>query len=387
MAFGKAAYLKRLTSKMRFRSVEVGEKMEGTTPPSVFIGSAGYPKVYAGPMLTPQQGNTSILDSPEDWIPQNRQTADIVNFRLQLVRGKEQVGIRDLDNKLVQKLQEISLAENSISGDAEFKHKPRGFYFNEEHQPFGPSASLKHLSLDNARWHPQLEKTYYDTDFKAADAMVGLYARGLSFSQMQKALSTGTMGIGRNRRLVPTRWSITALDDTLGKHLVDEVKHNEVIGGYEVYEFSALDNYFAILLTPTTWQYEWMEAFIHVLGKEELIFSDWEGFKGKKEYSSVGGCFYSVRFAIAEALSKQKRQAGAIVFREAYQDYIPMGVWLCREETRHAMAAPARTFDSLHSSLAYISTKLKLPMQRYRQSSHLLEDVIKARQTLLVSYV
>ena len=65
------------------------------------------------------------------------------------------------------------------------------------------------------------------------------------------------------------------------------------------------------------WQYEWMEAFIKILGKEEMIFSDYETNTDKKEYSRVGGCFYTCKMAVLDSLAKQKIQSGAIVLREA----------------------------------------------------------------------
>lgn len=380
---GKAAYLKKLTERMRFRSIQVGEKLNGPTPPSVFIGRSGYPKVHIGPMITPDSANAALMDAPETWIPQNQQTKDIVQFRLQLVRGRQPVGIHDLDHRLVRQVQEISMADRPIETEAEFRSVPRGFSFNEEHQPFGPSAVLKRFDVGNMRWEPHLEKSYYDTDWKARDAMIGLYRQGVPFSSIQKALSTGTMGLGRNRKLVPTRWSITALDDALGKHLLEEVRYNEIQDGYEVYEFDALHNHFAILLTPTPWQYEWMEAFIHVMENEEAVFSDHERFHGKKEYSSVGGCFYSVRFAVAEKLQEQKKQAGAIVFREAYPGYVPLGVWLCREEARQALRQTPARFDSLPAALHQVASRLRLPLSHFMQTSTLLKDIRRNRQTML----
>ena len=105
---GKGAYLQRITSGMQhWRSVEVGEKLDGSSPPSVFIGRHGYPKVSIGPMIAPYEGNTSVLDTPEVWIPSKQTQEDIIRFRLDLVRGKAEVGINDTENKLVRKLQEI----------------------------------------------------------------------------------------------------------------------------------------------------------------------------------------------------------------------------------------------------------------------------------------
>jgi hypothetical protein len=65
MIKGKRAYLKKLTSSLNVKSVDVGKELDGTTPPSVFIGSWNYPKVYAGPMIAPMQGDISIMDMPK----------------------------------------------------------------------------------------------------------------------------------------------------------------------------------------------------------------------------------------------------------------------------------------------------------------------------------
>jgi hypothetical protein len=386
MGMGKGAYLKRLTSNVRWRTVDVGEKLDGTSPPSVYIGKSGYPKVYAGPMITPEAGDTSVLDTPESWIPAHKSQDEIIRFRLNLVRGKYRVGLQDLDNRLVQKLQEISLAKDSVESEARFKNKPRGLSFDEEHQPFGPSAAIERFDIGNVRWEPHLEKAHYDTDLKAAEAVVDLYGEGVLFSQIQKAFSTGTMGMGRNRKLVPTRWSITAVDTTLADHLRDEVIYYEILDRYLVYEFSSLNNYYAVMLTPTPWQYEWIEAFIHVLGKEEVIFADSEGFRGKSEYSSVGGCYYSCKFAVLEGLSRMRRQAGAIVFREAREGYVPLGVFNVRENVRNAMGQPPVQFDSMRSALNHISARLKMPLSRFVGASSLLSDMLQHRQTTLAGF-
>jgi len=380
---GKGAFLKRITSKIQMRSVQVGEKLDGTSPPSVFIGKSGYPKVYVGPMLTPDPGDTSILDMPEAWIPEHKTQEQIIRYRLDLVRGKHRVGIKDLDNQLVQKLQEISLAKSSVESEAQFRYQPKGFTFNEEHTPFGPSAPIEKFSIGNVRWEHHLEKAHYDTDLKSAEAVVNLYNDGVLFSQIQKAFSTGTMGIGKNRRLVPTRWSITAVDSTLANHLYDDVIYNEILDRYLVYEFSSLNNYYLVILTPTPWQYEWIEAFIGVMGENTVIFGDSELFKPKKEYSSVGGCYYSCKFAVLEALSRMKKQAGAIVLREAYENYVPLGVFNVRENVRNALLQTPTEFDSLKSTLGYVSTKLKLPLSRFMDESRVMRDLQSHRQTTL----
>jgi len=253
---GKGEYLRRLTGRFRIPSFEMGRELDGSTPPSVFIGSWNYPKVYAGPMLAAAHGDTSLMDSPEQWIPQNITTRDIVGFRLGLVRGKQEVKITDLDCRLAEKLREISLASSSIESEAEFTQIPRGSSFSDEHAPHGPSALIERFDIGNCRWDHQLERVYYDGDLRAKEAVLELYGKQLPFSRIQKAFSVGAVGVERRRRLVPTRWSITACDTILADQMLDEVRHNPVVDSYLVHEFESLNNYYAVILLPTAWQYE-----------------------------------------------------------------------------------------------------------------------------------
>lgn len=386
MIKGKAAYLKRLTSKIQIPSVDVGRELEGSTPPSVFIGSYNYPKVFAGPMIAPLQGDTAIMDTPESWIKNDKTQDDIIGYRLNLVRGKLTNRVTDLDNPFVEKLQEISLSSTSIISEAEFGSKPSGLSFNEQHAPHGPSALIEKFDIESVKWDRELEKAYYDTDLKAADAIMKLHHNDIPFSHIQKAFSVGTMGVDKNRKMVPTRWSITACDTTIGNCLLQEVRNYDIIETHRVYEFSSLNNYYAILMLPMEWQFEWMEAFLHVLGREEIIFSDYENNSGKKGYSRVGGCYYTSKMAVLEELGQLKKQAGVIILREAYHGYIPLGVFNVRENIRSAMDQPYREFEDMKTALGYISNNLKLPLDKFIKTSDLLKELMQSRQTTLDSF-
>jgi DNA repair protein NreA len=387
MIKGKAAYLKRLTSKIQIPSVDVGRELEGSTPPSVFIGSYNYPKVFAGPMISPIQGDTAIMDTPESWIQNNKTQDDIIGYRLNLVRGKLTNKVTDLDNPFVEKLQEISLSSTSIVSEAEFGSKPRGLSFNEQHTPHGPSALIEKFDIESVKWDRELEKAYYDSDLKSADAVMHLHHKEVPFSHIQKAFSVGTMGVDKNRRMVPTRWSITACDTTIGNRLLQEVKNYDLIETHRVYEFSSLNNYYAVLMLPIEWQFEWMEAFLHVMGREELIFSDYENNGGKKGYSRVGGCYYTSKMAVLEELAQLKKQAGVIILREAYHGYIPLGVFNVRENIRSAMNQPYREFEDMKTALSHVSNNLKLPLDKFIKTSDLLKELMQSRQTTLDSFI
>jgi len=384
---GKGAYLRQLTaSTTQMKSVTVGKELEGSTPPSVFIGSWNYPDVFAGPMVVQEHGDTRIMDMPESWISGNKTQEEIIGYRLNLIRGKHRVHAGDLDNRFVEKLQEISLSGSSIESEVSFTSTPQGQSFSEEHTPFGPSAPIKNFSIETGRWDHDLEKVFYDTDLKAADAVRDLHKTGVPFSSIQKAFSVGTMGRDTMRHLVPTRWSITACDTIIGDRLLSEVKKCPVIDTWQVHEFSSLHNNYAVILMPTGWQYEWSEAFLHVLGNEELVFSDHEGNRKKTEYSPLGGCYYSCKMAVLEALAREQRQAGAIILREALHGYVPMGVFNVRENVRSAMQQPAREFEDIKPALNYLSGKFTLPMDRFIKEGDLLRTMIRQRQCTLSDF-
>ena len=382
----KNAYLKKLTDKIQMKSVKVGRDLDGSTPPSVFIGRWSYPKVYAGPMMVAETGDTSIMDSPESWIGENKTQEDIINYRLNLVRGKQLIKINDLENPFVEKLQDISLSSKSTDTEAKFGKRPVGSSFNEDSTPHGPSAVIEKFDIDSVRWDRQLEKTFYDTDLKATEAVMSLHNKEVPFSAMQKAFSVGAIGTGKRRKLVPTRWSITACDSSIADTLLKEVRHYPILDTTRVYEFSSLKNYYAIILLPMEWQYEWMEAFIQILGKEELIFSDYENNTDKKEYSSVGGCYYTCKMAVLDYLAKQKIQSGVIVLREAYSGYVPLGVFNVRENVKYAMEQPYKEFEGLKQSLEYVGTKLKIPINKYVKTSDLLKELLQSKQTTLDNF-
>ena len=148
----KNAYLEKLTKQIQMKSVKVGKNLEGSTPPSVFIGRWSYPKVYAGPMMANQLGDTAIMDSPESWIGEHKNQEDIIKYRMSLVRGKQLIKIDDLDNPFVEKLQDISLASKAIDSEATFGKRPTGALLTEDSMPHGPSAVIEKFDIDAVRW-------------------------------------------------------------------------------------------------------------------------------------------------------------------------------------------------------------------------------------------
>ncbi len=69
-----------------------------------------------------------------------------------------------------------------------------------------------------------MEKVYSDVDFKANEALKYLYAKGFDEHFLSRLLSVGGAGVKFERKLVPTRWSITAVDDLVGRKVISEIQ-------------------------------------------------------------------------------------------------------------------------------------------------------------------
>ena len=359
--------------------------LHGSTPPSVFVGREGYPNVNIGPMLPPIQGDTSLIDTPEQWV--GRKIDDIVDFRMKLVRGKYRSSIYNFSGKVVEFTREIALAARPVDMEITFEKKPRGsIALYDEVQPHGPSAPIKKVWLENPRVEPRIERAFYDGDLKARDALVELYNSGVMVSRIQKAFSVGAFGVEENRRFVPTRWSITAVDSTIGNEIKKEVKEHPFINEYRIYETRSLDNRWLVLMYPSSWQYELIEAWYpnttwNPLGKKIVMFGDHEFYKGRKTYASIGGCYYAARMAAAEHLRRMRRQAGVVVLREIHPGYImPVGVWNVRENVRRALKGDAMKFDTFGSALNYVSQTMDIPLERWIETSELIRDRLHQRR-------
>ncbi|PNX48556.1 MAG: hypothetical protein BV459_02085 [Thermoplasmata archaeon M11B2D] len=377
----------RYHSKTKVKPLLNSLRLEGASPPSVFVGRIGYPKVAIGPMIPPVMGDTSEIDTPERWL--EKTLDDIVDFRSQLVRGKFTVDVTDVErpHRIVEFTRELALSKNAVFADAMFAKKPYGkIAFYDEVQPHGPSAPLKTLDITNPRYEQHIEKAYYDTDLKAKDAILDIYRNGVLISKIQRAFSVGAFGVKKNRRFVPTRWSITAVDSTLGAELMKKTKEYPFINEVRAYFLNQFDNRWIVLMMPSEWQYELIEAWYpnttwNPYGTGISIFNSYEFYDGRTTYAEIGGCYYAARLAVNELLNKERRQASVVILREAHPGYImPIGVWNVRESVRCALTQPCRKFSTVQESLVYVSEIMDIPLQRWIRNSAVLKNQLYQRK-------
>jgi len=357
------------------------EEVDGSSPPGAFVGRVGYPHVYVGPLIPPEKGDTSILDMPELWMGKSIQ--DIIDYRFSLIRGKSLIEVHEAQDpgRYLLDLHDLALSSSSVDVNAKFKKKPRmAVALSEETQPYGPSAIIQNLQITPTSGEQKLEAVYYDGDLLAADGMVELYREGVEVSRIQRILSLGMLGVDDQRKVVPTRWSITAVDDTLSKSLLRRVRHYPTVDKHLVYKYEYLDNWYTAILSPRTWAFEWIEAWFpgtawNETGSVPALMGDHEPFEGRTTYASVGGCYYSTRLAVAEALDKMGRQASALVLREIRPGYVlPVGVWNVRESVRAALKTRPTAFDDFQQALRFACMGFVIKPEVWLKSSHLIRE-------------
>ena len=324
------------------------DSISGSSPPSVFVGSFGYPKVGVGPMVPPIHGDTSLLDAPERWL--GKTLEEIVNFRLNLVRGVQKVSVINPQGRYIENLQDLTMSQNTPDSDITFyKNTAPITALDGESAPFGPIGEIKSAKFSGMSTSKPIEKTYYDKDLKAEDAILKLYNSGVEISKIQKCFSIGMFG--KQRKLVPTRWSITATDDIISKSLASEILDYSKIDSYQIFTHEQLGNIFSVLLFPHRWIFEMEEAW-HTDKGQVGFGADAEDANGIDHYPSIAGAYFAAKLGIAEYLTKKKRQAGVLVLREIRPEYaVPVGVWQVREAIRAAMAKAPVLVDTMEQGI------------------------------------
>ena len=364
------------------------ETLEGATPPSVFIGRYGYPKVKVGPMVPPIHGDTTLLDRPEMWL--GKSLEDVVKYRLSLVRGVSDVNIRVTTGRYIESLQELAMSARSAESEAMFEKRPimdieqkKGL---GESAPFGPIAPLKSFKTASLSVDKRIEKAYYDKDLHAAKAMVDLYRQEVEVSRIHRVLSIGMLGLQKSRKLVPTRWCISAADDIISASLTKNLASNTQIDFFEVYKYSHIGNYYCVILIPDeVWSFEMKEVWIDDDGNLGMGL-DFEDARGLDHYPVIAGAYFAARLAVAEHLSKRRRNAAALVLREIHSDYVmPVGVWQVREGIREALKSEKRLFEGFEGALSFACVNLFAPKEHWIRDSKIFEQ--KKKQLRMTGFL
>ena len=344
------------------------DSLDGSSPPSVFVGSYGYPKVSVGPMVPPMHGDTTLLDSPELWV--GKSLEEIVNFRLSLIRGIKNIPINEPNGRYIENLHEVAMSSRPIDSELQFYKNPKPVAFIDgESAPFGPVGEVASAKFSSTSSDKSIQRAYYDHDLKAQDAVVSLYNRGIEISKIQKCFSVGMFG--KKRKLVPTKWSITATDSIIAESLVSEILEFDLIDSCRVFSHDHLGNMFSVVLFPHRWLFENQEAW-HT-GNGIGFGSDIEDAKGIDHPPVTAGAFFAAKLGVAEYLLEKKCQASALVLREIRPEYaVPVGVWQIREAIRSAMKNEPYIAENFDDGITFAAKRMSVSKSEWLSKGNML---------------
>ena len=274
--------------------------------PSVFIGSFGYPGCAGRPAphqrygSIPRNGSGTTSGWRRSWASAPAPSAGIPAFP-----GSPAACRRSHSPRM------------PLDVDVAFE-KPVEFSLNFDGTvaPVGFSGTVKTMDLiGSAKVGRAVDRITSDTDIVATDAAIALNSDGVDVYQIAKLMTAGLLG--KRRKFVPTRWAITAVDDTLSNGLKKEIARFPPLEEILVFSGEIYGNRIVAILLPGDWKYEMIEVWgKHTLwaGDDEVIVQDREGMT-KHGYSPISGAYYSARLAVCEYLKTIRRSARVVVVR------------------------------------------------------------------------
>ncbi len=329
---------------IKFKKEHAGQEL------NIFVGRYGYPRVNVG--FIGNENVDKVFDAPKTWAKKDFQIPLITGMRSSLINSRFKTQIKTHNTKLLEKAREVSLSSTPVDVEIKLEKDPkRTIHLHKFSYPTGPAAELKNVTItSNPKVSQKVDYIVSDTDLKAAPALVNLYRKGFNEHYLTKIFSVGNLGIKADRKLVPTRWSITATDDTIGKQLIKDVsKHPScdffcTFGGY-------LGNFYITLFFPGPFSYELFE----IEADSGFYETDYESSFGRKGYATncVGG-YYANRLAILEKMKTMKRVGSVLSIRFITDIYYqPLGVWVVREASRKGLGERPLTFADKELMLKY----------------------------------
>ncbi|MFB6246205.1 MAG: hypothetical protein ABEI74_01270 [Candidatus Pacearchaeota archaeon] len=369
-------------------------RVDSISPPSVFIGSRlRYPHVNVG-VLSPLERDEQAwkYDAEKYWAENNYDIKSVLNYRNSLLNSRFKAKATDarMNRKFLDIAKEVAIASNPVDMEVELNQRVRRDMTKDKVvNPIGLGASLKNIQLQsNVKVNRSVDKVLND-DIKASEGMSILYKKNLDEYALNKILSVGVMGSKKDRKLVPTRWSITATDDMIGKQILNRVRDYKEIEDFQLFFGEFMGNQYLVMMFPDVWSYELFELYLsnsNMQGSGEINAStDHEYFHGRSRYAfNTSGGYYAARLPILKYLDSIKRQASVVAIRiETPSYWAALGVWVVRESVKKAFEN-GKKFESkeelLNSAVQIGKAKFNFDCSSILKRSKVLNNVKKQKR-------
>ena len=363
-------------------------KIDSISPPSVFIGSKlMYPEVNVG-ILSPleKEEDAWLYDDAKYWAEHNFEIAHVLYLRNSLLNSRFRTKVTDarLNKKFLDITKNVAIASKPVDVEIELKNRVRfGREKDKVLTPLGMSANFERVKITgNVKVDRHVDKVVND-DIKASEGVEILYKNNFDEYSLNKILSVGVLGLKKDRRLVPTRWSITATDDMIGKQLLKRVREYKWIEDFELFYGEFMGNQYVILVFPNVWSFELFELYFPGSSwnpsKEIKASTDLETYKGRTRYAfNTAGGYYATRLPILKYLDSIKRQGSVLVVRlETPSYWASLGVWVVRESVKKALKKKMKfnsRKDLLEGAKQISKTKYKFEIESIFKRRKLLKE-------------
>jgi hypothetical protein len=380
-------YVDEVKDRFRFATRD-GDSVFGSTAPSIFVGRSNYPRVSTG-ILTPvgREDRAADFETSSAWYDRDLGIERVLQLRAGLLNSKRSadVNVEDVWDGFVGVQREVAVADRPVDVEIGLADAPDlDLTPDDVTTPTGPRARADRAILaENPHVPRAVEKTLSDDDWNAQGAMTYLYRRDFDVYDINTVLSAGALGQGENRRLVPTRWSITAVDDTVGKYLRGRIRNAPTVDAVRVWVNEYVGNRYWVILAPGQWEYEFLEmkspgsVWNPAPAGDVWMASAHEGYEGRTGYvEETAGAYYAARLAVLEYLESIDRQAKVLILREVSDDYwAPVGVWQIRESVRNAFDGEGGEAETLRGAVAAIVPELPVSLADLHRKSTMVSGL------------
>lgn len=388
--FDKKKVLNR-TKQEFFKQIKAYQKTLKPTKEIEGFGSAPIVGEKNYPFL--QIHNSSNEDKKNSFMNSNsivkQGYKDIFQLKAKNILGSTQnTHIRKTTDRINQEIVDIYKSKKEIEFNSTFEHELKfdKILTNKMSGIMGSKNELQSLeATQNTKTSKQIEK-YSTNDAKAKEAIIKLYEKGKNEQQIIHLLALGAFGVNINKKLVPSKWAITAYDRTIEHHLYKQIIKYNPINQYEVYYYQNKSDTHVNILLPDHY------TGTHTEDWANSHSSEWDGFNTdhynhENKLPTINplnaGGYYATKIALNEHLDKRKKQASAIMIR-IIRDYdVPLGVVFVRECVRESFNKQIFKTTSFKELNTFI--KIKFP-DHYKHfiSSKVLEE--QRKQTKLNNF-
>lgn len=343
-------------------------KKQVFSKPFNIVYETKYPNLVIGPG-TYENKEDAINNSPDKWIKtdiskieRNRQKQVFV------FKNYSKMDAR-VPSKDIEEIQHLIKSEKETEVEINVDSKKINLY--EKISGINNKGMIleKIKIVDNVKISKPVDKITNDTQLKAKDAIIEYYDKTEDVYKIEQLLSMGLLGLKKDRIFVPTRWSITSIDDILGKEIFLKIKNNITIDSIKMYKYEFYENTFYVIMLPFSWGFEMIEVV-----NNEMVSYDFEINDPKKEYAyQVTGAYYAARLMVLNHLQEMGKCARVIVLRDIKPSYSSKGVWVIREGVREALKKNTIMFEDINQVINFISEKLNFKW--ILQKSEILKQI------------